>query len=187
VKLSAMTATDEVCACRRQQVRAVVIAVAFVILAMPGVVGTAWAKSPDVSQPAPDFALKNLAGSNLRLSEFRGDVVIVNFWSAACGRCREQLGELDAIHRQHRSNGMNILSINVDRNHEAARRMIADKGIEFPVLFDVDKAVSRLYDPSKLPLTVMVDPHGTVRYVHHGYKSGDEESYLLEVTELLAE
>ncbi len=82
---------------------------------------------------------------------------------------------------------MSILSINVDSDSSAARRAIAAEDFGFPVLFDTDKIVSRLYDPSQLPMTFIVDPHGTVRYIHKGYSRGDEELYAREVAKLLAE
>jgi len=153
--------------------------------------GTAWADSPSaspvVSKPAPDFVLESSTGRNLRLSEFRGDVVIVNFWSSGCGRCREQLDQLATINEANRPNRMSILSINVDGDSSRAMRIIADQNIEFPVLFDTDKIVSRLYDPRRLPMTVMVDPHGTIRYIEEGYRRGNEVLYVQKLAELLAE
>ncbi len=147
----------------------------------------ALAKTPAVSESAPDFVLKSAAGRNLRLSEFRGDVVIVNFWSTRCQRCREQLERLDAINAAGGPKRLSILSVNVDSDSSAARRVVTDQGFEFPVLFDVDKSVIRLYDPDKLPMIVMVDPHGTVRYIHEGYRTGDEALYAQELATLLTE
>jgi len=169
-----------------QQIHSNTVATAALVLfgLALGWAGTAWAKTPTVSEPAPDFVLKSFAGRNLRLSEFRGDVVIINFWSANCGRCRDQLNQLAAINE---SNRLSILSVNVDSDSNVAKRVIADQGFKFPVLLDTDKIVSRLYDPSRLPMAVMVDPHGTIRYIHEGYKRGDEAQYALELAELLAE
>jgi thiol-disulfide isomerase/thioredoxin len=150
-------------------------------------VGTARADSPVVLKLAPDFVLESSAGRNLRLSELRGDVVIVNFWSSGCGRCREQLDQLATISEVNRPNHMSILSVNVDGDSSRAMRIIADQNLGFPVLFDTDKIVSRLYDPRRLPMTVMVDPHGIVRYIQEGYHRGDEVLYAQKLAELLAE
>ena len=145
------------------------------------------AKTPLVSGPAPDFVLKSSTAQNLRLSEFRGDVVVVNFWSSDCRHCRKQLEHLADIGETNRPNRMSILSVNVDSDSDKARREIAEQALPFPVLFDSQKKVIRLYDPDRLPMTVMIDPHGTVRFIHEGYKNGDEAQYAQEIAELLAE
>lgn len=145
------------------------------------------ARPPAVEMPAPDFALASSVGQNLRLSEFRGDVVILNFWSIRCGRCREQLAQLDAIDRANRPSGLRVLGVNVDGDGTAAAREAARRELGFPVLFDTDKRVSRLYDPRKLPMTFVIDPHGIVRHIHDGYSRGDEALYAREVADLLAE
>jgi len=156
------------------------------------IVAGAWAAPlsagpPAVEAPAPDFVLASSVGQNLRLSEFRGDVVIVNFWSIRCGRCREQLAELDAIERANRPSGLRILGVNVDSDGAAARRAAAKRKLGFPVLFDTDKLVSRLYDPRTLPMTFVIDPHGIVRHIHDGYSRGDEALVARQVAALLAE
>jgi len=187
-------ATEDRC-CIVQQMRSGSVAVIIFSLFLLGLVlnlaGTAWADSPSaspiVSKQAPDFALESSIGRNLRLSEFRGDVVIVNFWSSGCGRCREQLDQLARINEANRLNHMSILSVNVDGDSSRAMRIIAAQDLEFSVLFDTDKIVSRLYDPRRLPMTVMVDPHGTVRYIQEGYHRGDELLYEQKLAELLAE
>jgi peroxiredoxin len=66
-------------------------------------------------------------------------------------------------------------------------QMISELGVNFPVLFDSAKEVSRLYEVEAMPVTVLVDRGGTVRYVHHGYKPGYEDKYLTEVRNLLRE
>jgi peroxiredoxin len=163
--------------------RSAVVAILTASFFLTGALVPALADSPVVSKQAPDFALASSAGQNLRLSEFRGDVVVMNFWSIGCGRCRAQLDWLAAVDEAH----LSILSVNVDRDSHAAMRAIEREDYEFPVLFDSDKTVSRLYEPSRLPMTVMIDPHGTVRYIHEGYRRGDETLYAQELSKLLAE
>ena len=158
-----------------------------IFFSLLGVAPSVWAQPPAVLEAAPDFSLKSSTGHNLRLSEFRGDVVIVNFWSTRCGQCDEQLDQLNLINAANRTNHVSILSINADRDKRAVTRMLAARDLNFPVLFDAEKTVISLYDPSRLPMTVMVDPHGTVRYIHSGYKRGDEALYSLELAKLLAE
>lgn len=140
-----------------------------------------------ISEPAPDFALKNAQGENLRLSEYRGEVVMLTFWASWCGRCRDQLAQLANLHSRHGEAGLRILSVTIDDDPDRARAIMADLRLGFPVLFDADKTVARLYDPRTMPLTVIIDHAGTVRHLHEGYRRGDEESYQSELMALLAE
>jgi peroxiredoxin len=140
-----------------------------------------------VGDDAPDFALKSAAGPNLRLSEHQGDVVMLNFWATWCGPCRQEMPELEKIYSRFRPAGFTLLGINVDGDPERARRMAEEVGVSFPVLFDNEKTVSRLYDIRAMPVTVLIDRDGLVRQVHHGYRPGVEASYLDEVRALLRE
>ena len=138
-------------------------------------------------QQAPDFALKSSTGENLRLSEYRGDVVMINFWATWCGPCRQEMPHLDALYSRYQRVGFNLLGVNIDDDSGRAMDMIEDLGVNFPVLFDARKEVSKLYDVSAMPVTVIVDREGTVRYVHHGYKPGYEDMYLDQIRSLLRE
>lgn len=138
-------------------------------------------------QPAPDFALKSSTGENLRLSEYRGDVVMINFWATWCGPCRQEMPLLDALYTRYERVGFNLLGVNIDDDSRRAMRMVEELGVSFPVLFDARKEVSELYDVDAMPVTVILDRQGTVRYVHQGYKPGYEDKYLDQVRSLLRE
>ena len=138
-------------------------------------------------QQAPDFALKSSTGENLRLSEFRGDVVMINFWATWCGPCRQEMPLLDELYARYQRVGFNLLGVNIDDDSRRAMQMIDELGVSFPVLFDARKDVSRLYEVEAMPVTVIVDREGTGRYVHHGYKPGYEDKYLDQIRSLLRE
>lgn len=145
------------------------------------------ASSGLVGQPAPDFALKSASGENLRLSEYRGDVVMVNFWATWCGPCRQEMPLLDELHTRYERVGFRLLGVNIDDDWRRALQMVDELGVTFPVVFDDTKSVSKLYQVEAMPVTVILDRAGTVRYVHHGYKPGYEEHYLNEIRTLLRE
>ncbi|MDX1480934.1 MAG: TlpA disulfide reductase family protein [Woeseiaceae bacterium] len=145
------------------------------------------AASDLTGQTAPDFALKSASGENLRLSEYRGDVVMINFWATWCGPCRQEMPLLDDLYARYNRVGFNLLGVNIDDDARRAMQMVEDLGINFPVLFDDSKEVSRLYQVEAMPVTVLVDRQGTVRHVHHGYKPGYEEKYLTQIRSLLRE
>jgi peroxiredoxin len=148
---------------------------------------TGLAASGLAGQPAPDFVLKSSGGENMRLSEYRGDVVMINFWATWCGPCRQEMPLLDDLYSRYQRVGFNLLGVNIDDDSGRAMQMIEELEVSFPVLFDESKEVSKLYQVEAMPVTVLVDREGTVRHVHHGYKPGYEDKYLTEIRSLLRE
>ena len=163
------------------------ILMATILVGALAVAGSVSAARDLVGTPAPDFTLSGLTGSNLRLSEYQGRVVMINFWATWCGPCRQEMPALQTIYQRYEPAGFTLLGVNVDAEPDGARRMAEDLGVSFPLLFDADKDVSKLYDVRAMPVTVLVDRDGRVRYVHHGYKPGYEERYLDQVRTLLRE
>ena len=94
---------------------------------------------------------------------------------------------LDELYGRYQRVGFNLLGINIDDDSRRAMAMVNELGISFPVLFDEDKKVSKLYEVEAMPLTILLDREGTVRHVHHGYQPGYEQKYLNEIRSLLRE
>jgi peroxiredoxin len=134
---------------------------------------------------APDFTLHVMDGPNLRLKEQRGRVVMVNFWATWCGPCRQEMPQLNRLYEKYKASGFVLLGVNVDDDQHKAAEVAAKLGVTFPVLLDTDKAVSKLYDLSTMPSTVLIDRDGKVRYVHRGYLTGYEDNYEKQIRELL--
>lgn len=136
---------------------------------------------------APDFTLKSASGENLRLSELRGEVVMINFWASWCGPCRQEMPLLDELYSQYQPLGFTILGVNVEEDSSQARQMLEETPVTFPVVFDNKSAVSKLYKVVAMPSTVLVDRDGNIRYLHQGYKPGYEETYQQQVRALIRE
>lgn len=137
--------------------------------------------------PAADFTLASLKDGNLKLSEQRGDVIMLNFWASWCGPCREEMPLLNDLHARYESVGFKVWGVNVDANREDAQAMLSKIPVEFPVLFDAESSVSRLFGVEAMPSSVFIDRDGKVRYVHKGYRSGDEAEYKKIIKELIRE
>ncbi len=137
------------------------------------------------ASPAPDFTLRAMDGPNLRLKEQRGRVVMVNFWATWCGPCRQEMPQLNRLYEKYKASGFVLLGVNVDDDQRKAAEVAAKLGVTFPVLLDTDKTVSKLYDLSTMPSTVIIDRDGKVRYVHRGYLTGYEDNYEKQIRELL--
>src|SRR5215470_744860 len=137
--------------------------------------------------PAPDFTLKSRAGENIKLSELRGQVVLINFWASWCGPCRQEMPLLDQMYQKYAPLGFTLLGVNVEQDSTDAERLLKDTPVTFPILFDAQNEVSKLYDVTAMPSTVLVDRDGKVRYVHKGYQPGYETEYQTQIRALVKE
>lgn len=141
----------------------------------------------ELSGIAPDFTLAASTGKNIKLSELRGDVVMINFWASWCGPCREEMPLLDALYKQYRDYGFTLLGVNVDENRDAADKLLGQLPVSFPVVYDPASKVSELYDVDAMPSTILIDRDGNLRYLHRGYKPGYEDAYDAQVKALVLE
>ena len=140
-----------------------------------------------LGQAAPDFALHAVAGDNVRLSEHRGEVVVLNFWSSRCTSCRTQLAALNRSFATYRSAGLSMYAVGVDDDPVQAQDFARTARVNFAVLLDPAKAVSRRYQVDNLPMTVLIDRNGTVRYVLRDYSAASSTLYLQQLRTLLNE
>lgn len=137
--------------------------------------------------PAPDFALRSLGGENLRLSEYRGSVVLLGFWARWCGDCRQAMQALNEVHVKYQKAGLVTLGIDVDDTEEQAAAMVRSLRIDFPVLLDASKAASSQFNLKSMPLLVLIDREGQIRFSHAGYERGQETLITDKLRQLLNE
>jgi peroxiredoxin len=158
---------------------------AILALALSGPLQAGAAPSP---VPAPAFKLPARDGGDVSLESLRGQVVLINFWATWCGPCRKEMPLLEQIWQRYKPLGFTLLAVNVEEDSSGAVKWLQDKApVTFPVLFDRASAVSKLYDVTAMPSTVIVDRKGRIRYVHYGYTAGTENAYQDQVRTLLRE
>lgn len=155
---------------------------------LPGV-ASADAASPTLggSTPAPDFTLPAVGGKTLSLSQYKGQVVMINFWATWCGPCRQEMPLLDAMYKKYKGMGFTLIGVNVEPDSKGAEKFLAGLPVSFPVAFDAESKVSKLYNVQGMPSTVIVDRKGNARVLHKGYRPGDENTYLDHVRTLIRE
>ena len=178
VKLAAMTDRTPTIGRRLLAVSGLAVLAALATMAAPA------ASVSLIGQKAPDFALPAAVGSNVRLSEYRGQAVIISFWSSRCSVCARQLTLLDRLYSTYRSSGLVVLAVSVDDEPLQAEQYARAHTASFPLLLDTAKAVSRAYAIARLPSTVLIDRSGIVRY-WHGDDSADDASYVAQIRTLL--
>jgi peroxiredoxin len=161
----------------RNRIAAIVAALA---VSLPVIAG-----APPV--PAPAFTLASRAGQNVSLGQYRGQVVMINFWASWCGPCRQEMPLLESIYRKYNRMGFTLLGVNVEPDSNAANEWLKATPVSFPILYDRDSRVSKLYDVAGMPSTVIIDRSGKLRVLHRGYKPGDENEYLDSIRTMIRE
>lgn len=145
------------------------------------------ASASSISGKAPDFTLHSRSGHNLRLSDYRGQVVLLNFWASWCGPCRQEMPLLQVLYKRYNKLGFTILGVNVDTDSSKANHYLRDIKVSFPILYDTKNAVVKKFNVNAMPTTVIIDKNGNMRFMHQGYKPGYENEYRKEVIQLIKE
>jgi peroxiredoxin len=167
---------------RRNRVAAAAMTVLLLVA-----IGVGNAAVPTTGGEAPDFVLKSRSGENVRLSEYRGQVVMLSFWATWCGDCRAQLKQLGTMREQYQGAGVELLAVSLDQNLRQADALADGLNAAYPVLHDASGEVGKLYDVAKVPVVVLIDRSGVIRDVFEGYRRGSEQQYLERVQALLRE
>ena len=139
-------------------------------------------------EQAPDFTLRDINNREVSLSDYKGKVVLVNFWATWCGPCKVEMPHLDKMDAEFEAQGFEVLSISTDDARAASqvKPFIKKNGYQFTVLLDKTTSVVSKYNPAKtLPYTAIVDREGRIAHVHMGYNAGDEVKMREEIVGLL--
>jgi thiol-disulfide isomerase/thioredoxin len=124
-----------------------------------------------IGERAPDFALQSLGGASFSLSQFRGRVVILDFWASWCGPCRSTMPNLHAMWRDLADRGVDFIGVSLDRTAAAASSYLASNGYDDVIALweslSAAQAVASLYGVRAIPRTVVIDRNGIVRFNNH--------------------
>jgi len=140
-----------------------------------------------VKGEAPNFTLKSQRGENLKLSEHRGEVIMLNFWATWCDACQQGMPTLNEMYQLYRDEGFTLYSINIEEDMRKVKKALSKMQVTFPVLFDTTNEVSKKYEVDDIPSTYIIDRDGNLRYVHRGFPPGYRDEFQKQVRELMAE
>lgn len=136
---------------------------------------------------APEFTLPDPAGKKVALKDFRGKLVLLNFWATWCVPCREEMPSMERLYQRYKRQGFVILGVNVKDNKKSAISFLKELNITFPIALDAQGEVGLLYGAWGLPVTYLIDPKGTAMARAWGPADWDSSGARQLIAELLKE
>ena len=128
-----------------------------------------------IGDRAPDFTLPTIDGKEASLSQFRGKIVMVNFWESSCSACASEMPDIQAVFDTWSRDDLEILAVNVGERAAFVQSFIDSKGLTFPALLDSDEAVSKMYQISTIPTTFFIDADGIIKRIKSGRFTSQSE------------
>lgn len=132
------------------------------VVALLGLVGMG-GRPPVIGAPAPEVILKDLRGQEVKFSDLRGQVVLVNFWATWCKPCETEMPAMEASFQKLRQGGLVILAINTLDSATQAAEQVRRQGYTFPVLIDHGEEAANRFRVRGLPTSFLIDREGIVR------------------------
>ena len=131
---------------------------------------------PRVDKPfaAPDFTLTSEAGKSYHLADFRGQVVLINFWATWCPPCRREMPSMQRMWNKIKGKGVTVFAIDVGEDADTVFEFRGSYPVSFPLLLDLDGSVIKNYPVTGLPTTYIVSPQGLVIYRAVGSREWDD-------------
>lgn len=133
---------------------------------------------------APAFTLSDIDGKPVSLADFRGRVLVINFWATWCPSCRKEMPSLERAADWLKQYDAALIGVNVGERPKQVKRYLAEEPVTFPILLDPDMKMSTEWDATRLPVTYVVDPEGRIVYRALGSREWDAPELLVPIRSL---
>ncbi|MDR6224827.1 thiol-disulfide oxidoreductase ResA [Desmospora profundinema] len=158
------------------------------MLVMAGLVGFALYQAlaeekvgTTVGEQAPDFELQTLDGDTLKLSDLEGKAVLVNFWATWCKPCRDEMPAIQSVYNRYKDQDFVVVGVNIAETPVSVKAFARQLELDFPIVLDRNREVTRLYNIGPIPSSVLLDKDGKVVRKHDGQMvEGQIEGYARE-------
>lgn len=132
----------------------------------------------DASRPAADFSLPGLKQPTVKLSDYKGKTVYLDFWASWCGPCRKSFPWMNQMQEKYGKDGLEVIAINVDEKRADAEKFLAEVPGKFTIAFDAKGSTPTAFSVDKMPTSLIIDPKGNITYVHVSFS--DEKAPEIE-------
>jgi peroxiredoxin len=133
-----------------------------IILVFISIMGMA-SRPPLIGSPAPHFQLVTLNGTPAAISDYRGKVVLLNFWATWCKPCMKEMPVIQAAYEEYKDKDFVVLGVNFGENPEKAETLVKQMGLTFPILLDQEVELASRHQVVSLPVTFFIDPNGIIK------------------------
>jgi peroxiredoxin len=149
--------------------------------------GPSIAQASQEGTPAPVFSLRDQTGGTITLEQFKGKVVLLDFWTPWCIPCREELPELDRLYKKFQHEGFIVVGIAVDASTEGVAKFLQKVPVSFPVLMDIKSTVAESYRLVNMPTGYLIGRNGVIRHTYKGFEKDLLPQYEKNITQLLTQ
>jgi peroxiredoxin len=123
---------------------------------------------------APNFQLKTLGGQEVSLEDYRGNVVLLNFWATWCAPCIEEVPALEAAYRARQADGFVVLGVNFQESPQDIKPFVQALDVSYPILLDTNGQVMKTFRAAGLPVSLLIDREGVIQVRHTGLLTGGQ-------------
>ena len=161
-----------------------IVSIAFTLgvmaVAMPSIMAA-------VSKPTPNVAVQAANGAAVRLGDYKGKVVLIDFWASWCPPCKTSFPALDLLYRAYQEKGLEVLAVNLDERRQDADAFLGAHPHRLTVLYDPKGVSPQAFGVKGMPSSFLIDRAGNIRFTHMGYSGNVDDSYRQEIAQLLSE
>ncbi len=140
-----------------------------------GVLLSLGAHATEVGKPAPEFQLPS-GDKTIKLADYKGKVVYVDFWASWCGPCRQSFPWMNEMQSKYGAQGLTVLAINVDQKREDAKKFLADTPAKFTIAYDDKGVTPKAFAVKTMPTSMLIGADGMVKVIHRGFRADETQA-----------